>query len=93
MKNIVEILNKEKLEYKDSYKISRRLMEEEKLRNAELNYFIDLHRDSVKRDITTIEIDGVSYAKVMFLLGLENENYKENKEKITILNDYLNKNI
>ena len=28
----------------------------------------------------------------MFLLGLENENYKENKEKITILNDYLNKN-
>ena len=28
----------------------------------------------------------------MFLLGLENKNYLENKEVITKLNDYINKN-
>ena len=32
------------------------------------------------------------YAKVMFLLGLENKNYLENKKVITKLNDYINKN-
>ena len=55
-------------------------------------YFIDLHRDSVKRSITTTEIDGVSYAKTMFLLGLENENYMKNKEVMTSLNNYLDSN-
>ena len=90
--NVVNILNEENLEYKDSYKISRRLLENKKIENPSLMYFIDLHRDSVKRSATTVEIDGESYAKVMFLLGLENKNYQINKEKIMILNDFLNKN-
>ena len=43
-----------------------------------LKYFIDIHRDSVKRDVTTTTIGDLSYAKVMFVLGLENDNYLEN---------------
>ena len=91
-KDTIEIVNSSNLLYQDSYKVSRTLIENAKLENDSLIYFIDLHRDSVNYDATTTSIEGVNYAKVMFLLGLENENYKENKEKITILNDYLNKN-
>lgn len=90
--NTISILTKRNLLYKDSYKISRELMEKRYLENPSLEYFIDIHRDSVKKSITTATINDKKYAKVMFLLGLENKNYLENKKVITKLNDYINKN-
>lgn len=90
--NTTDILNNQKLPYSDSYKVSRKLLENKKVTYNSLTYFIDLHRDSVKRSITTVEIEDTSYAKIMFVLGLENENYQKNKELITKLNDYLNLN-
>lgn len=90
--NTISILNSRKLPYKDSYKISRELMEKRSLENPNLEYFLDIHRDSVKKSITTTTINDIKYARIMFLLGLENKNYLENKEVITKLNDYINKN-
>ena len=91
-RNVTDYLNKENLPYSSSYKISRRFLEEKALENPNLEYFIDLHRDSVKRSITTIEINGISYARIMFLLGLENPNYEENKNLMLKLNTYLEEN-
>ena len=88
----IDILNMRSLPYSDSYKISRELLENKKLEYPSLIYFIDLHRDSVERKITTIEIDGKSYAKTMFLLGLENPNYEENKKVMNVLNTFLENN-
>ena len=90
--NTIEVLNKRKLPYSSSYKISREFLENSVLENKSLNYFIDLHRDSVKRNITTVEINNKIYAKVMFLLGLENPNYQENQKLMTYLNNYLEEN-
>ena len=90
--NTISILNSRKLPYKDSYKISRELMEKRSLENPNLKYFLDIHRDSVKKSLTTTTINDIKYARIMFLLGLENKNYLENKEVITKLNDYINKN-
>ena len=90
--NTTDIVNKKKLLYKDSYKISRTLLENRKIEYPSLTYFLDIHRDSVKRNITTTKIKDLEYAKIMFVLGLENENYKMNKEVITKINDYLNIN-
>ena len=67
-------------------------MEKRSLENPNLKYFLDIHRDSVKKSITTTTINDIKYARIMFLLGLENKNYLENKEVITKLNDYINKN-
>ena len=57
-----------------------------------LKYFIDIHRDSVEKNITTTNINGKNYAKILFVVGLEHNNYKENlstAEKInTIANKY-----
>ena len=90
--NIISILNSRKLPYKDSYKISRELIEKRYLENPNLNFFIDIHRDSVKKNITTTTIDNIKYARIMFLLGLDNENYLENKEVITKINSYITSN-
>ena len=77
--------------YSESYKISRKFLENAVLENNQYEYFIDIHRDSVKKEHTQIMIDGKEYAKIMFVLGLENENFKENKQIISKMNDYFNK--
>lgn len=89
-KRVSTFLDKENLNYSNSYKISRRFLEEVVILYPTLNYFIDIHRDSVGEDITTTTINNKVYAKILFVLGLENKNYKENKVLITKLNDYLN---
>ncbi len=90
--NTIDIVNKEGLKYYESYKVSRRLLEQRKKENPSLVYFIDLHRDSVDKKATTVTIKDKTYAKVMFLLGLENPNYKENLKLMEAMNDYLDKN-
>lgn len=76
--------------YSESYKISRRFLENAVLKNGSYEYFIDIHRDSVKKEHTQVTIDNKEYAKIMFVLGLENKNYNENKQLVTKMNNYLN---
>ncbi len=80
-------LKENNLIYKQSYKGSRILLENSVKKNPTLKYFIDLHRDSSVYEKTTCQIDNVSYAKVMFLIGLEHDNYEENLELATKLNN------
>ena len=90
--NTINVVNNRGLKYSDSYKVSREFLENKKIEYPSLEYFIDIHRDSVDRNITTTEINGISYAKTMFLLGLENENYFENEQVMVSLNNYLDTN-
>lgn len=45
-----------------------------------LKYFIDIHRDSVSKDISTCVINNKSYARILFVLGASNKNYMENEK-------------
>ena len=54
-----------------------------------LKYFIDIHRDSVKN--TTSVIEGKRYAKILFVVGLEHDNYKANLDSANKLNELANK--
>ena len=51
-----------------------------------LKYYIDLHRDSVSKKHTTTTINEIKYAKVMLLVGLEHNNYKNNLKEAEKLN-------
>lgn len=89
-RSIRQKLNENNWKYYKSYDASRIYLDDTKTNNPSIKYFIDVHRDSLKRDKTTIEINGKSYAKTIFLIGLENDNYNENLEFTTKLNDKLN---
>lgn len=78
------------LNYAGSYTASRVLMEQAKKNNPSLEYFIDLHRDSLDHDRTTLTYNNKNYAMVMFLVGLENPNYLENLEFSTKISDAIN---
>ena len=81
------------LNYAGSYDASRVLMEQAKENYPSLIYFIDLHRDSLSHDKTTLTYNDKSYARVMFLVGLENPNYQGNLDFSTKISDLINTKI
>lgn len=87
--NITELLRVNNWNYSSSYVVTKMLMTKAKNDNSSLTYFIDIHRDSVPYDKTTTIINGKSYAKVLFLLGLENPKYNESKKVISRLNEII----
>ena len=89
-RSMKEYLNKNKLDYKYSYSASRSYMLSE-LKNNDYKILIDLHRDSTKYKYTLYEKDNKKYARVMFVLGKNYKNYKENEKFMNNLNDRINK--
>lgn len=88
--SIKDMLNLYHYNYNGSYKCSRLLIENAYKNNPSLKYFIDIHRDSLGKNKTTVNINGEDYASILFLLGLENKNYNENLGFINKINDKLN---
>lgn len=88
--SVKDILNEKNWNYASSYKASRILLENAKLNNPSLEYYIDIHRDSLEKDKTTVTINDKDYAKIIFLLGLENPNYEENNKFIEKINNKVN---
>lgn len=89
--DVLEFLKTNNWNYAASYKVSRMLMEDIKEKEPTLKYYIDLHRDSVSRKVSTITINNKSYAKLLFILGLENNNYLENLKFIEKINNEIDK--
>ena len=88
--SIKDILNKNNWKYYKSYNATRILLEENIIKYPTLKYFIDIHRDSLPKNRTTVKIDNKDYAKVLFLIGLENKNYEENLIFTEKINNKLN---
>ncbi len=89
--SVSAILKKNNWKYASSYKVTKGFIEKRSKEMNSIKYYIDLHRDSVKKKYTTTEINGVSYAKVMLLVGLEHDNYQANLKEAQKINNKLNK--
>ncbi|NKE06150.1 MULTISPECIES: stage II sporulation protein P [Mesobacillus] len=79
------------LTYK-SYEVSRSLVQEAMADNKKLEYFLDLHRDSVRKDSTTTTINNEPYARLVFVIGEENKSFQKNLKFANELHKILNKN-
>lgn len=87
--NIKDLLNKNGWGYNNSYKASRIWLNNIREEYLSIKYFIDLHRDSVSQRVT---IGDKSYAKIMFVLGMNYDTYEENEKIMLDLNEFLNDN-
>ncbi len=65
-------------QYGQSYDVSREIVEEAMTENDELTFFFDVHRDSIRRENTTANINGEDYAQTIFVIGTNNENFERN---------------
>ncbi|MFC0274847.1 stage II sporulation protein P [Metabacillus herbersteinensis] len=76
--NVTKGLQERKWNYNHSYKYSRERVQEAIAGNNELNFLIDIHRDSQPKKITTTTIGGKPYARLFFIVGKEHSNYEQN---------------
>ncbi len=89
--NMSEILSSNGWNYSYSYQASRKLMEEKKKKYPTLKYFIDLHRDSVDKEYTTVSIQNQSYAKILFVVGKDYSTWEKNYQLAVTLNSLFDK--
>ncbi|WP_243356044.1 stage II sporulation protein P [Bacillus litorisediminis] len=78
------------LDYSVAYDLSRPVVQDALAANRDVSYVMDIHRDSQPREKTTIEINGKSYAKIMFVYGRENPDFEKNKKIAEDLHKRLN---
>lgn len=90
--DIQAILQQRNWDYVKSYDVSREIIQKAMQENQDLQFFFDIHRDSQPRNVTTVTINGVDYAKTIFVIGRDNPHYEQNlqfaKQLHHLLNEY-----
>lgn len=76
--DIVQELSLRGLGFNSSYKMSGERVKSARSENKDLEIFLDIHRDSLRRNSTTKEINGDSFAHLLFVIGTGHENYAKN---------------
>lgn len=86
-------MNKLGVNYNNAYQVSKYWLNNLGMNDLEL--YIDLHRDSVSYNLSNVTVDGVDYAKIMFVMG-NNYDYYDNlavAEKLVSEVEKINKTI
>ena len=89
--NMDEFIKTMNLPSDELYGASRAFINQARSKYPNLKFFIDIHRDSISKDISTINIDGKNYARVLFVLGMNNPNCEENRTVFEDINNRLSK--
>lgn len=87
--SMVKILKENNINYNNSYAASKILLQKRVIEYPNLKYYFDLQLSDYNRDTTTILVDGINYAKILFVVGTDNENYQENQKMAIKLNEIL----
>nr|WP_275695648.1 stage II sporulation protein P [Fredinandcohnia sp. SECRCQ15] len=69
-----------------SYDISRTVVQEVIANHTNIDYLIDIHRDSARKEKTTVTINEKPYAKLYFIVGKASKNYEKNYALATSIN-------
>ena len=89
--NLTEFLELNNWDHASSYKASRIFMLDKQNTYKSLKYYIDIHRDSIGKSLSTTTINDKPYARILFVVGLEHKNYQKNLDLANKLNDLFNK--
>lgn len=81
-----DYLKENNLDYSESYKASRTYLLDT-LTKSDFDLIIDLHRDAIRKDLSTVNIDNKNYAKFLFVIGSNHANYEKNYNLAYILNE------
>ena len=83
-------MQKKRISYGRSYKRNPPIRTEAGSERG-IRFIIDLHRDHLRADRTTVVYKGEKFAKVAFVIGKNNPNYKLNQAKAKLLKDEMEK--
>lgn len=88
--NLTEFLTINNWDQSNSYKASRVFILDKKNTYSSLKYYIDIHRDSVNKNLSTVKINNKDYARILFVVGLEHESWQQNLDLATQINNLFN---
>ncbi|WP_045523087.1 stage II sporulation protein P [Neobacillus niacini] len=89
--NISEIIKEKNLTFSQWYKASREPLKVDLEKNKSIKMVFDINRNTIKRNFTTININGKDYAKVTFVVSGSSINYKENIKFAKLLHNKIQK--
>ena len=87
-RDITEFMRTNNISYSYSYYASKFYIKDMMEKNN-FDLLIDLHRDSVDKKFVTLKMNGKSYAKILFVIGGENKNYKDNYSLVHHINNMI----
>lgn len=88
--DITEFMRINSWNYNNSYKASRYYIEAAKEQNPTLEFYIDVHRDAINKSTGTITMNEKNYARILFVVGTDHDNYEANLELAKQLNSMVN---
>lgn len=87
--DILGYMSNNGLNHGDSYIASRYFLNKVYEKYPNLDLYIDLHRDAIGYNESVINIGDKKYAKILFVIGLENPSYQNNLNVINKLNNII----
>lgn len=87
--NMSKILEANNWDYSNSYKASRQELISKINKYPSLKYYIDIHRDSIPRSMSTVSINNKNYAKVLFIIGQDHKNWESNYKTASNINNII----
>ena len=91
-KDIIKEVKKRGYDYSGTYTVSFEYLKQRKKEYPSLEYYFDVHRDSITGDAARVRIGDKKYATMMFLVGSRHDNYKKNVKNLDIMKKYLDNN-
>lgn len=76
--DIVQELDSRGMDYGSSYLVSGEQVKAAIQDNPNLEIFIDIHRDSLRKDSTTVNVNGSDYARLLFIVGTGHKEFEKN---------------
>lgn len=91
-RDVIKEVNKRGYDYSGTYTVSFENLQLRKKQNPSLEYFFDMHRDSVTGSAARTTINDKKYATLMFLIGANHDEYEKNLKNARIMEKYLKNN-
>ncbi len=84
---------KNNIDYSYSYTVSKKYLQNAIEKHGDYDLIIDYHRDSIPKNLSTLTLDGKSYAKLLFVVGKGSSQYKNVNASCHKLSEMLNEKI
>jgi stage II sporulation protein P len=79
-RDVMKTLEQRNLTFAQSYVVSREVVNDALENNTSIKMVFDIHRDSNRRKVTTINLMGIDYARIGFVVSDSSGNFEENKK-------------
>lgn len=87
--DVLQFANMNNMQISGAYGKIRPYLQKQLAKNH-YDVVLDIHRDSIKREKTTMQSNGTSYARMSFVVGAEHANYKLNEAFAKAISDEVN---